>query len=507
MNKPTIYVASAGTGKTTALMDELEKALKTTTPDTIIFTTFTNAGAAEAVSRAREKFPDYTDHQFRHFRTLHSLSYRNIAHKKMMSFSDYIQLSKDLNISINASRALSSQDGSMAREATLGDKLLHLDTLRRVRRWSFEEAIAQQVETNFSRNELMDFSRAYNQFRETHGKYDFADQLEKFLDQVDHWSAPITHLFVDECQDLSTLQWDIIRKLQRKAQHTIIAGDDKQSIYGFSGGDPDALINLQGDRKILSTSYRLPQGLLNYAEVIAKRISQKQDYTVTSEEDGGDIDYIGEITELEEELKEGTWFLLARNRKFLPYFERALDRMNLVYESDTGNGSFSPELAEAVIGWSDMLKGFPISAKVIKQIYMKYLRGPSVAYGFKKTIHNLDDDQFVTRDELFESYGLQTKKPWWEAFQIPPHLIRPLKYMEDTGSLTSRPRIRIATIHGVKGKEADNVILLPDMSIMTYKHYCDADEDAEHRVFYVGATRAKKNLYLHKPMTDRNYPL
>jgi len=78
--------------------------------------------------------------------------------------------------------------------------------------------------------------------------------------------------------------------------------------------------------------------------------------------------------------------------------------------------------------------------------------------------------------------------------------------MEATGELKHRPRIRIATIHSVKGKEADNVLLLPDMTSLTHNSY-NKDADSEHRVFYVGATRARKHLYLHKPLTDMFYPL
>ena len=48
--KTTIYVASAGTGKTTTLLDLLAQHLETTKPSKICFTTFTKAGAQEAPS-------------------------------------------------------------------------------------------------------------------------------------------------------------------------------------------------------------------------------------------------------------------------------------------------------------------------------------------------------------------------------------------------------------------------------------------------------------------------
>lgn len=503
-NKPTIYVASAGTGKTTALMDELNEALKETTPDTVVFTTFTNAGAAEAATRAREKFPTYNDHQFRYFRTLHSLSYRNIPQRKMISFSDFLVLNKELGLNINPARAVSQ--GYITMAPNKGDKLLQIDNLRRSRMWTYDEAFKNQESSDFAACEIQDFSEAYTTWKKNNRVYDFTDQLEVFLSVIDDWDPKITHLFVDECQDLSTLQWAIVNKIQAKATYTIIAGDDKQSIYKFSGGDPDALINLVGDRKILTKSYRLPETLLAYAENIADRITNKQEYTVTPNNTGGEIEYVGEITEIEEQLKKGTWFLLARNRKYLAYYEHQLNRLGIVYESDTGNGAFSPELAECVIGWADMLDGFDISVKLVKRVYSKYLKGPSVAYGFKKVVARLDDQEYVDKATLTGEYGLQNLKPWHESFSLPESLIEPLKHMEATGELKHRPRIRIATIHSVKGKEADNVLLLPDMTSLTHNSY-NKDADSEHRVFYVGATRARKHLYLHKPLTDMFYPL
>ena len=55
------------------------------------------------------------------------------------------------------------------------------------------------------------------------------------------------------------------------------------------------------------------------------------------------------------------------------------------------------------------------------------------------------------------------------------------------------PRIRLSTIHKVKGGEGDNVIVLLDSSrgCQTF-----GQEDAEIRTFYVGLTRAKENLHI-----------
>jgi DNA helicase II / ATP-dependent DNA helicase PcrA len=69
-------------------------------------------------------------------------------------------------------------------------------------------------------------------------------------------------------------------------------------------------------------------------------------------------------------------------------------------------------------------------------------------------------------------------------------------------SLTGDARIRISTIHGAKGAEADNVMLLTDISPRTQE-----ESDDEARVFYVGLTRAKQNLHIITPRTSRYFDL
>ncbi len=63
-------------------------------------------------------------------------------------------------------------------------------------------------------------------------------------------------------------------------------------------------------------------------------------------------------------------------------------------------------------------------------------------------------------------------------------------------------RIRISTVHGSKGGEADNVALFTDISHKTYEAM-QKNPDDEARVFYVGATRARKNLHIMTPQTNK----
>ena len=64
--------------------------------------------------------------------------------------------------------------------------------------------------------------------------------------------------------------------------------------------------------------------------------------------------------------------------------------------------------------------------------------------------------------------------------------------------LSKDARIKLSTIHAAKGGEADNVLLILD-NAKTIRESAEKSEDKadeENRVWYVGVTRTKQNLYI-----------
>ena len=74
------------------------------------------------------------------------------------------------------------------------------------------------------------------------------------------------------------------------------------------------------------------------------------------------------------------------------------------------------------------------------------------------------------------------------------------------GDNVKNPRIRVSTIHSMKGGEADNVLVVPDLSYAAHKEY-QVNPATEHRVYYVAVTRAKHALHIMLPQTNRSYAL
>lgn len=87
-------------------------------------------------------------------------------------------------------------------------------------------------------------------------------------------------------------------------------------------------------------------------------------------------------------------------------------------------------------------------------------------------------------------------------------LARNKKFLRDWQSLSEPPRVRVSTIHASKGGEADNVVLLPDVTprVQNWMQRRDGYDD-ECRVFYVAMTRARQRLFIMEPTTSRYFDL
>ena len=93
------------------------------------------------------------------------------------------------------------------------------------------------------RDTLFLLNQELNRFKKEKGMIDYDDMLENFIEQ--DVSPSFDVLFIDEAQDLSPLQWRMVRALWSKANKTYIAGDDDQAIFKWAGADVDSFIALK----------------------------------------------------------------------------------------------------------------------------------------------------------------------------------------------------------------------------------------------------------------------
>ena len=114
-----------------------------------------------------------------------------------------------------------------------------------------------------------------------------------------------------------------------------------------------------------------------------------------------------------------------------------------------------------------------------------------------KLFKTIIKDGFYDIDTLKEKYGLKTESEWDEALdEVGDEDIKKIKKLIKKGEdLNKNPRISISTIHGVKGNERENVVVITDLAGAAFIDY-EKDPDDTHRLFYVACTRTEKNLYI-----------
>jgi superfamily I DNA/RNA helicase len=154
------------------------------------------------------------------------------------------------------------------------------------------------------------------------------------------------------------------------------------------------------------------------------------------------------------------------------------------------------------VGWERLRKGDEVNFEVLQKIY-KNLPADSVKRGFK-SLRTADPETMFTMKYLKEHQGLLTDEIWHQALtkigeDKRDYLISVLKRGT---KLSSKPPIQLSTIHGAKGGEADNVLLITDLSPKFAQDYA-RDADDINRLLYVGVTRTRQSLHIVLPKNEQ----
>lgn len=82
------------------------------------------------------------------------------------------------------------------------------------------------------------------------------------------FDSKIKTVFIDEFQDTSVLQWKLLKGIVAKAETVFCVGDEKQSLYGWRGGEKELFEKLSSilnaEEESLDTSYRSKESIVNF---------------------------------------------------------------------------------------------------------------------------------------------------------------------------------------------------------------------------------------------------
>jgi DNA helicase-2/ATP-dependent DNA helicase PcrA len=491
--KTKIILGPPGTGKTHNLLELVEEELaRGTPPDRIAFVAFTKKAANEARNRAMKKFKLEEQH-LPYFRTLHSFAFHQLGMTKseVMSRDNYKEFAQAFGMDLR-----SVTDGKESGGIVTTDNILINEVnLARMKCMELEHHYNSSNLQDVSWHALLRAQRALEEFKKKKELLDFTDMIEMYLDSG--MIPKLDVVFVDEAQDLCRLQWRMVDKISQNSNKIFISGDDDQAIYRWAGADVEHLINMPGETKVLTQSYRCPRVVQNFSQRIIGRVRNRRpkSWRGTNKEGFLQFHSYPESVDLK---SEGTWLVMARTQYLLDEIERDVRLQGLLYKRNN-ELPVSQKLLNAVNAWKRLNEGEYIELPEVKSIYSYMSTEVGIERGFKH-LKTAAKEKYEMEELVMQHGLLVAGRPWDVAFDKVGNrdreFLRAVESRNNSGD--TEARINLSTIHGAKGGEADNVMLLTDLPRKA-QEAMEVNADDETRVFYVGATRARDTLHIVQP--------
>jgi superfamily I DNA/RNA helicase len=477
-------------------------------PERIACVSFTRKAARESRERVCHDCGLEED-RLPHFQTLHSIAFREGGYKvsEVMRGEDFRKIGEAIGLSFGRdSKSLLESDFDTL-GVSKGDFYMNIYHLARSKNMTWEEMFRQAGNYNLHFSELRRLVETYEEYKSTYNKIDFTDMIEEFIQRGN--SLDVDALFVDEAQDLSTLQWQMVDILREAPDIQIFAGDDDQAIMGFQGADVPAFLSATQEREVLNQSYRIPNSVWHVAQSIVSRIEGRAPKEWKARPEEGLVQQHQDLWDVP--LEEGEWCIMARTNRIASTYADSLRDEGWVY-SRNGHPSIPPKMYEGILSWEALSKGKSLDAAELRNMYSFMTAGDGYAKGFgprSKGLLHLDTEILINMDFARSNLGLlyDGETRWHRSLDkisrdMQHYLLNALK----RGDNVKHPRIKVSTIHSMKGGEADNILVVPDLSYAADREY-QTNPSTEHRVFYVAVTRAKKALHLMEPSTDKYYSI
>ena len=369
----------------------------------------------------------------------------------------------------------------------------HLIDLYRVKNTTLHEEYrkAGHIQGGFER--IQRVAHDYYHFKKSRGIFDYTDLILEFKKQ--NMSPKLEVLIVDEVQDLKPVEWDMVKIMMDQARVVYLGGDDDQAIYSWSGADVSKLIDLKCHERVLDQSYRIPKNVFMRANHLIGKVKNRIPKEWKSREALGTVSHV-DYERLN--FRESEWLVLCRTNYYLNQIAGDLKGKGYLFEKNH-KLSIKDEVLTAFNCWRALQNNTEVSLSDVRVMYQYIKSGENgIARGFKK-MKGADEEKKYSYQELSKEWGLSTniQTPWDIALNGigDQELVYMRQIIRRGYDLNRKANLRLSTIHGAKGGESQNVVLFTDISKRIVDEMA-VNRDDERRVFYVGMTRAKENLFI-----------
>ena len=494
--------AAAGSGKTRTFVERINWLLDgRALPQEICAVTFTNAAAKVIQSRS--------DCKLGHTGTLHSLMLRLLRQHghliglpetiTVMSEDDADQQLADIAARLRIKASMASLKAAVEKVLTPTDAI-------------GKEYVAAK-----------EFCRQMKQGGEL--SYDALLVLGHQLITRHPETAPFKHLLVDECNDNSTLDWQIYKAMQPETRFYV--GDHRQSIYGFRGANVREFIEQDGENCPLTVNFRSSVHVIMAANRIAAKMEAESEPSKARPDAPLGLVCVRDHQTPTEELndvasiiqsalsRDRTVAVLLRTNRAADIFRNALAAYGLPVsqvkpegmseDEKTGQAILramsAPTNDRLVLNLCSRMNGLGNAAALKRQIdeQMTSAAGILCLPEVDKLAIETPDDAVEAAVKFCEHINGNIKHATFYIRRLAEQVPLPTTVGDLLLEAQSKPEdaqtpsetLHIGTIHSSKGREWD-IVILPACEDETLPGTATGDDLEEmRRLFYVAVTRAK----------------
>lgn len=282
---PALVLAVPGSGKTTVILNRIINLIENhdVLPKNILSITFSKSQGLDMERRFLKSFPKLKGQIT--FKTIHAFCYEIV--KNYMKIKNIKKTLIEGDERINKSTLLKRYFFSMYEQKILDDVIKDFFSLydfTKNKMIDFEDYVRKNKFIS-NRLLLLKLYKAYENLKLEYNFIDFNDLLylaNKYISEDKNLLSSIKKRYkffsVDEAQDTSMLQFEIIKKIVYPENNLFVVADDDQSIYSFRGAEPKNLLEFKKfykDSKIFIMNHNF-RSTKNIIEISNKLISKNK---------------------------------------------------------------------------------------------------------------------------------------------------------------------------------------------------------------------------------------